>query len=115
MAAGAVPAQGGEGAPPPLLAKAFKVYVPGAGYEQLCVGVSMEVRSSRLVFKPCNPEVIWAKRRILPDQSFELVNEASGQRILNCDIFPRHVRSFLCVCTAYEAFTYHVGSSFRSC
>jgi hypothetical protein len=76
-----------------LLAKAFKVYVPG--YEQLCVGVSMEGRSSRLVFKPADasdPEVMWAKR-ILPDQSFELVNQASsGQRILNCDIFPRHVR-----------------------
>jgi hypothetical protein len=55
----------------------------------------MEGRSSRLVFKPADasdPEVMWAKR-ILPDQSFELVNQASsGQRILNCDIFPRHVR-----------------------
>jgi hypothetical protein len=86
---------------PPLLAKAFKVYVPGAGCEHLCVGVSMEVRSSRLVLKPadpCNPEVIWAKRRILPDHSFELINQASGQRILNCDIFPRHVRTFIRVC-----------------
>jgi hypothetical protein len=53
---------------PPL----FKVYVAGYG-GHLCV--AMEVRSSRLVFKPadpCNPEVIWAKRIRVSSSSTKL-------------------------------------------